>query len=154
MHLLEIVTFLLPLSEWRIVRFTHTFVTISLFFCMFSPKHVGNNYLPPFIKYFFATSLFQDNSSEFSPIMPDDFGEHLTRDQRPFLHTESLQIFQIHRSMLFSSSTLIFYRVQVRDWDGHCRCLVLCSVLILRITVLLDDPNMAHYKVSSRGCQV
>jgi len=32
--------------------------------------------------------------------MSDEFGEHLTRDQRSFLHTESLQILQIHRSML------------------------------------------------------
>jgi len=32
--------------------------------------------------------------------MPDEFGEHLTRDQRPFIHTESLQILQIPRSML------------------------------------------------------
>ncbi|KAG1929928.1 si:dkey-52l18.4 [Pimephales promelas] len=32
--------------------------------------------------------------------MPDEFGEHLTRDQRPFLHTDSLQILQIPRSML------------------------------------------------------
>jgi len=38
-----------------------------------------------------AISFFQDNSSEFSPVMPDEFGEHLTRDQRPFLNTESLQ---------------------------------------------------------------
>ncbi len=45
-------------------------------------------------------SFSQDNSSEFSPIMPEEFGEHLIRDQRPFLHTESLQILQIHSSML------------------------------------------------------
>jgi len=32
--------------------------------------------------------------------MPDEFGEHLTRDQRPFLHAEFLQILQIPRSML------------------------------------------------------
>ncbi len=50
--------------------------------------------------------------------------EHLTGDQRPFLHPESLQILQIHS---FSSSvhSLILYRVQVRG--GHSRSLVLCS---------------------------
>jgi len=32
--------------------------------------------------------------------MPDEFGEHLTRDRRPFLHTDSLQILQIHKFML------------------------------------------------------
>jgi len=43
----------------------------------------------PFYLILFATSYFQDNSPESSPIMPEAFGEHLTRDQRPFLHTES-----------------------------------------------------------------
>jgi len=32
--------------------------------------------------------------------MPDEFREQLTRDQKSFLHTESLQILQISRSML------------------------------------------------------
>ncbi len=40
--------------------------------------------------------------------------EHLTRDQRPFLHPESLQILQIH-SFFSSVHSLIFYRVQVRE---------------------------------------
>ncbi len=40
--------------------------------------YVGHNYWHPII----ATSFPQDNSSEFSPIMPEEFGEHLTRDQR------------------------------------------------------------------------
>jgi len=31
--------------------------------------------------------------------MPDEVREHLTRDQRPFLHPESLQILQILSSM-------------------------------------------------------
>jgi len=48
----------------------------------------------------FCNLLFQDNRSESFPIMPDEFGEHLTRDQRPFLHIESLQILQIHKFML------------------------------------------------------
>ncbi len=60
--------------------------------------YVGHHYWHPII----ATSFPQDNSSEFSPIMPEEFGEHLIRDQRPFLHPESLQILQIHSSMCFS----------------------------------------------------
>ncbi len=55
---------------------------------MHSLVHDGYNYWHPII----ATSFSQDNSSRVSPIMPEEFGEHLTRDQRPFLHTESLQI--------------------------------------------------------------
>ncbi len=34
--------------------------------------------------------------------MPDEVREHLTRDQTPFLHLESLQILQIHSSMTVS----------------------------------------------------
>jgi len=51
----------------------------------------------------FATSL----SSEFFSIMPDEFGEHLTRDQRHFLHTESLQILQTHNMIQFPLRFLI-----------------------------------------------
>ncbi len=50
----------------------------------------------PFYSILFETSICQFNSSEFSPIMPDEVREHLTRDQRPFLHPEPLQILQIH----------------------------------------------------------
>ncbi len=47
----------------------------------------------PFYSILFETSICQFNSSKFSPIMPDEVREHLTRDQRPFLHhPESLQI--------------------------------------------------------------
>jgi len=47
--------------------------------------------------------------------MPDEFGEHLTRDQRPFLHTESLQILQIRSmlALLLLSSAHSFTWVQV-----------------------------------------
>ncbi len=51
--------------------------------------------------------------------MPGEVREHLTRDQRPFLHPESLQTLYIPSSMtvllLFSSLTHSFYRVQVRE---------------------------------------
>ncbi len=80
----------------------------------------------------FATSFSQHNSSEFSHIMPEEFGEHLIRDQRPFLHTESLQILQIHSSMtvllLFSSphSSSTGFRSEDRDSNG--KIFILCSV--------------------------
>jgi len=49
-------------------------------------------------------------------IMPDEFGEHLTRDQRPFLYTETdpadLQVHVGAFSLQFNP--LIFYRVQFR----------------------------------------
>ncbi len=49
----------------------------------------------PFYSILFETSIFQFNISKCSPIMPDEVREHLTIDQRPFLHPESLQILQI-----------------------------------------------------------
>jgi len=105
----------------------------------------------------------QDYSSELSPIMPDEFGEHLTRDQRPFFHTESLQILQIHSSMLalFQLSSLNSAH-QVRDWDSHGRSFILCSVthvcvdsdVCFWIRVQMEDPTTTHYKISSTGSQV
>ncbi len=95
---------------------------------MLSLFHVGHNYWHPII----AMSFSQNNSSEFSPIMPEEFGEHLIRDQRPFLHTESLQILQIHSSMLvvllFSSphSSSTGFRSEDRDSNG--KRFILCSV--------------------------
>ncbi len=108
---------------------------------MLSLFHVGHNYWHPII----ATSFSQHNSSEFSPIMPEEFGEHLIRDQRPFLHTESLQILQIHSSMLvlllFSSPHSFSTGFRSEDWNGHSRSLVLCSVthfvLFLRFVFVL-----------------
>ncbi len=118
----------------------------------------------PFFSYIFETSICQFNLSKCSPITPDEVREHMTRDQRPFLHPESLQILQIHNSMtvhlLFSSvHSLVFYRVQVRGLNGHSRSLVLCSVthfcvvfeVYVWIIVQLEDPNMAHYKISNRA---
>ncbi len=125
---------------------------------MLSLVHVGHNYWHPII----AMSFSQGNSSEFSPIMPEEFGEHLIRDQRPFLHTESLQILQIHSSMLvlllFSSPHSFSIGFRSEDGNGHSRSLVLCSVthfcvvfeVCVWIIVRLEDPNMAHYKISNR----
>ncbi len=45
----------------------------------------------PFYSILFETYICQFNSSKCSLIMPDEVREHLTRDQRPFLHPESLQ---------------------------------------------------------------
>ncbi len=47
-----------------------------------------------FYSILFETISCQFNSSIFSPIMPDDVREHMTRDQRPFIHPESLQSLQ------------------------------------------------------------
>ncbi len=93
--------------------------------------------------------------------MPDEVREHLTRNQRPFLHPESLQILQIHSSMtvllLFSSPHSFSIGLRSEDWNS--RSLVLCSVthfcvvfeVCVCITIVrLEDPNMAHYKISNR----
>ncbi len=115
----------------------------------------------PFYSILFETSICQFNSSKCSPIMPDEVREHLTRDQRPFLHPESLQILQIHSSMtvllLFSSPHSFSTGFRSEDWNDHSRSLVLCPVthfcvvfeVCFWIIVRLEDPNMAHYKISN-----
>ncbi len=53
---------------------------------------------------------------------------------------------------------LIFYRFRSEDWNGHSRSLVLCSgtyfcvvfEVCVWIIAWLEDPNMAHYKISNR----
>ncbi len=94
--------------------------------------------------------------------MTDKVREHLTRDQRPFLHPESLQILQIHSSMtvllLFRSPHSFSTGFRSEDWNGHSRSLVLCPVthlcvvfeVCVWIIVGLEDPNMAHYTISNR----
>ncbi len=94
--------------------------------------------------------------------MPDEVREHLARDQRPFLPPESLQTLQIHSSMtvllLFSSPHSFSIGFRSGNWNGHSRSLVLCSVthfcvvfeVCVWIIVRLEDPNMAHYKISNR----
>src|SRR4029434_4686598 len=51
--------------------------------------------------------------------MRDEVGEHMARDLRPFLHTVSLQILQIPRSTLFSSSHRLSMGFRAGDCDGH-----------------------------------
>ncbi len=128
---------------------------------MLSLVHVGHNYWHPII----ATSFSQGNSSEFSPIMPEEFGEHLIRDRRPF---SSYRISpdpsdsQLHVSTSLQFTPLIFCRVQVRGlgqpWQklhfvlsDQFLCLFWC---LFWIVVLVEDPNMAYYKISNRGSQV
>ncbi len=121
---------------------------------MLSLVHVGHNYWHPII----ATSFSQDNSSEFSPIMPEEFGEHLIRDQRAFLHTESVQILQIHSSMLvlllFSSPHSLSVGFRSKDREKINFELSDPFLCLFWIVVLVEDPNMAHYKISNRGSQV
>ncbi len=85
----------------------------------------------PFYSILFETSICQFNSSKCSPIMPDEVIEHMTRDQRPFLHPESLQTLYIHSSMtvllLFSSLHSFSTGFRSEDWNGS-RSLILCSV--------------------------
>ncbi len=57
----------------------------------------------PFYSILFETSICQFNSSKCSPIMPDEVREHLTRDQRPFLHQN------LSRSFRFTAPWRCFF---------------------------------------------
>ncbi len=88
----------------------------------------------PFYSILFEISICQFSSSKLSPLLLDEVRKHPTRDQRPFLHPESLQILQIPCSMLvlllFSSSHSFYTGFRSEDWKDHSRSLVLCSVPI------------------------
>ncbi len=122
--------------------------------------HIGHNYRHAFIKYFLNPPFARLTALSFSPIMPDEVREHLIRDQRPFLHPESLQIFRFTASslqVLFSSPHSFSTGFRSEDWNGQQKlgfvpsdpflccfwglCLDYCTV---------GDPNMAHYKISNR----
>ncbi len=123
--------------------------------------------------------------------MPDEVNEHLTRDQRPFLHPESLQILYIHSffssvhlthllqgsgqrtpdtrsetipssritpdpsdSQLLLFSSLLFYRVQVREHltRGQRPFLHPESFQIFRFTASsLQFTSLIFYRVQVRG---
>ncbi len=124
----------------------------------FSNTH-WTQFTVPLYLILFETSICQNS---LGVIMPDEVREHLTRDQRPFLHPESLQILQIHLFMtvllLFSSPHSFSTGFRSEDWNGHSRSSVLCLVthfsvvfkVCFWIFVRLEDPNMAHYKISNR----
>ncbi len=111
----------------------------------------------PFYSILFETSICQFNISKCSPITPDEVREHLTRDQRPFPHPESLQTRQIHS---FSSSVHFTHLLQGSGQrTGQSRSMDLCSVthycvvfeVCVWIIVRLEDPNMAHYISNSQS---
>jgi len=97
--------------------------------------------------------ILANNSSELSSIMPDEFGEHLTRDQRPFLHTESLQILQIHKLVFLFSSAHSFSTDQFtglgRSWQKLHFVLSYQFLYwfwcLFWTVVLMEDSTMAHY---------
>jgi len=70
--------------------------------------------------------------------MPDEFGEHLTRDHRPFPHRESLQILLIPRSMLVLLLSNELAAASQR-FPNHEAMITVCLVLV---TILHTAPLM------------
>ncbi len=66
--------------------------------------------------------------------MPEEIGEHLIRDQRPFLRTESLQNLQIPSTMLILSAHFSAqWHIYLFFW-------------YFWITFWLENPTTVHYK--------
>ncbi len=108
----------------------------------------------PFYSIHFETSICQFNSSKCSPITPDEVRETMRLDQsfiqnhsRSFRCTAPCWFIRLFR---FPYSFSTGFRSE--DWNGHSRSLVLCSVthFCVRIIVWLEDPNMAHCKISNK----
>ncbi len=102
----------------------------------------------------FATSFSQHNSSEFSPIMPEEFGEHLIRDQRPFSSyrispdPSDSQLHDGAASLQFTS--LIFYRVQVRGQRRNGKRFILCSVTHFCVYFDVCFGLLSWWKIQTR----
>ncbi len=115
---------------------------------MLSLFHVGHNYWHPII----VKSFSQGNSSEFSPKMPEEFGEHLIRDH--FLHPESLQILQIHSSMtvllLFGSSHSFSVGFRSEDRDSHGKRFILFSVTHFCVYFDVCFGLLSWWKIKTR----
>ncbi len=112
----------------------------------------------------FETSICQFNSSTFSPIMPDEVREHLTRDQdhsfiqnhsRPFRFTAPWRCLLLFSSLPFThflqgsvqrTGMAIAEAWFCEQWPIFCVVFEICVWIIVR----LEDPIMAHSKISNR----
>ncbi len=118
---------------------------------MLSLFHVGHNYWHPII----ATSFSQGNSSEFSPIMPEEFGEHLTRDQRPFSSyrispdPSDSQLHDSASSLQFTHSFSVGFRSEDRDSNG--KRLILCSVTHFCVYFDVCFGLLSCWKIKTRA---
>ncbi len=102
-------------------------------------------------------NILSQVNSEFSPIMPEEFGEHLTRDQRPFSPSRispdpsDSQLHVCTSSLQFTHSFSVGFRSE--DRDRHGKRFILCLFWwLFWIVVLVEDPNTAQ--ISNRGSQV
>ncbi len=84
--------------------------------CAVLPSPFSTQLTAPFYSILFETTICQFNSSKVSPVMSGEVREHLTRDQRPFLHPESLQTLQIPSSM----TVLLLFRRFLCCFLGLC----------------------------------
>ncbi len=100
-----------PLIKKRFFFFIKTFYfeincEINTFSSSCWPQLLAPNY---------CNIFSQGNSSEISPIMPEEFGEHLIRDHRPYRISpdpSDSQLYVSTSSLQFTS--FIFCRVQIR----------------------------------------
>ncbi len=91
----------------------------------------------------------KNNSFEYSPIMPEEFGEHLR--ETIFWISSDPSDSQLHvsaSSLQFTS--LIFYRVQVRGQDSHGKRLILCSVTHFCVYFDVCFGLLSWWKIQTR----
>ncbi len=123
---------------------------VSLWNKYFSLVHIGHNYWHPII----ATSFSQDNSSEFSPITPEEFGEHLIRDQRPFSLSRvspdpsDSQLHVSTTSLQFTHSFSTGFRSE--DWESHGKRFILCSVTHFSVDFDVCFGLLSWLKIQTR----
>jgi len=92
---------------------------------------IGHSYWHPII----PTSFCQDNCSESSSIMPEEFGKHLIKDQRPFLPTEYQNIdFEVCFGLLSWWTKIIPLKYQVNKYCDATVTLITQKVLLYHNT--------------------
>ncbi len=88
-------------------------------------------------------------TAEFSPIMPEEFGEHLIRDQRPF-YSYIISPDNNLSLILFSSPHSFSVGFRSEDRDSHGKRLILCSVTHFCVYFDVCFRLLSWWKIQTR----
>ncbi len=97
-----------------------------------------------------STSFPQDNSSEFSHIMPEEFGEHLIRDLRPFSSSRISPDPSDSQLLLFSSPHSFSVGFRSEDRDSNGKRFILCSVTHFCVYFDVCFGLLSWWKIQTR----
>ncbi len=119
--------------------------------------------MAPFYSILYKTSICRIKNSKiknFSPLMPDEVREHLTRDQRHSFIQNHSRSFRFSAPWRWFSSVHLTYFLQgsgqrtrmaiAEAWFCAQWPILCCFWGFVWIIVQLEDSNMAHNKISNK----